>query len=164
MAPVLGTNTGMSWSVQAAGEEGTLSSSWHPWIKKEADQCAKKLVPNSLKGRWILLYIRLVNSVLHLPSGRVKTFGEFKLQKNCPKKLRIDARGDKEIISVFLLHSTTAKRICCPIYWNVISLYMISLEVLTRWMKPHGLFQVIFLLWFIHCTHYLSSHWLGAYS
>ena len=47
---------------------------------------------------------------------------------------------------MFLLNSTTAKRICCPIYWNVISLYMISLEVLTRWMKPHGLFQVIFFI------------------
>jgi len=50
MAPVLGINTGMSWSVQAAGEGATLSSSWHPWIKKEVDQCAKKVVPNSLKG------------------------------------------------------------------------------------------------------------------
>ena len=27
--------------------------------------------------------IRLVNSVLNLPDGQVKSFGELKLQKNC---------------------------------------------------------------------------------
>ena len=40
--------------------------------------------------------IRLVNSVLNLPSGQVKTFGEF-IYRRTVKKIE-DSRGDKEII------------------------------------------------------------------
>ena len=44
-------------------------------------QCAKKFTSDSL--RLVDCVTGLVNSVLNLPAGQVKFFGEFKLQKNC---------------------------------------------------------------------------------
>ena len=44
-------------------------------------QHAKKVVSDSLG--LVDFAIGLVNSVLNLPDGQVKFFGEFKLQKNC---------------------------------------------------------------------------------
>ena len=44
-------------------------------------QHAKKVVSESLG--LVDFAIGLVNSVLNLPDGQVKFFGEFKLQKNC---------------------------------------------------------------------------------
>ena len=45
------------------------------------EQRAKKVVFDS--PRLVDFAIRLVNSVLNLPEGRVKFFRKFKLQKNC---------------------------------------------------------------------------------
>ena len=44
-------------------------------------QCAKKVVPDSPER--VDFAIGLVNSVLSLPDGQVKSFEEFKLEKNC---------------------------------------------------------------------------------
>ena len=44
-------------------------------------QCAMKFVSNNLP--LVDCAIGLVNSLLNLPAGQVKFFGEFKLQKNC---------------------------------------------------------------------------------
>ena len=44
-------------------------------------QCAKKFISDSLL--LVDCVTGLVNSVLNSPAGKVKFFGEFKLQKNC---------------------------------------------------------------------------------
>jgi len=48
-------------------------------------QLAKKVVSNSLG--LVDFIIRLVNSVLNLPTWQVKLFKEFKSQKNCYQPL-----------------------------------------------------------------------------
>ena len=46
-------------------------------------QRAKKGMSDSLGLVDFATCIRILNSVLKLPNGQVKFFGEFKLQKNC---------------------------------------------------------------------------------
>ena len=50
-------------------------------VRVPTTQGAKKVVSDSLG--LVHFTIRLVNSVLNLPDGQVKSFGELKLQKNC---------------------------------------------------------------------------------
>ena len=50
-------------------------------VRELTTQGAKKVVSDS--PGLVHFTIRLVNSVLNLPDGQVKSFGELKLQKNC---------------------------------------------------------------------------------
>ena len=53
------------------------------FTKTQVTQRAKKGMSDSLGQVDFATCIRILNSVLKLPNGQVKFFGEFKLQKNC---------------------------------------------------------------------------------
>ena len=54
---------------------------WVHSVRVLTTQGGKKVVSDS--PGLVHFTIRLVNSVLNLPDGQVKSFGELKLQKNC---------------------------------------------------------------------------------
>ena len=54
---------------------------WVHSVRVLTTQGAKKVTSDSTG--LVHFTIRLLNSVLNLPDGQVKSFGELKLQKNC---------------------------------------------------------------------------------
>ena len=54
---------------------------WVHSVRVLTTQGAKKVVSDS--PGLVHFAIRLVNSVVNVPDGQVKSFGELKLQKNC---------------------------------------------------------------------------------
>lgn len=56
------------------------------FTKTQVTQRAKKGMSDSLGQVDFATCIRIVNSVLKLPNGRVKLFGEFKCNQSCSSK------------------------------------------------------------------------------